>query len=376
MKKNQSSVFQNKFELVFCIFMLLFLAPHFIKAQDKIHKTDNTVIEAKVIEITDVEIKYKIFSNQSGPTYTIGIPEVSMIVYENGEKEVYNEPKVKPTTAVTNNPVTTETKPTSSTNNDTKKSEPQSFDKGLYLNIGPGFGINAASQSFDNNVTNNNSSADYEDVHGSLGKGMNLGIGLGLMIHKNIAIELGLNYLKGTNIKTTNTDNSSSPFVVKTNTRKASMLRIVPAVVFTVGEGNLKPYARVGFIVGVAGKMISDYTETGSGEIDKTTKFSGRIALGYATALGIKYGSGKVSYFGELGMINQSWAPAKSEITALTKNGTDQLANLTTSEIETEYIGSYSSSTLATDENAPAQKVKKYFPMSSFGINVGIRISF
>lgn len=375
MKKNPSSVFQNKVEIVFCIFMLLFLTPHFINAQDKIHKTDNTVIEAKVVEITDVEIKYKNFNNQSGPTYTISIPEVLMIVYENGEKEIYNEPKVKQTTTVTTTPVATETKPINSTNNDNKKSETQSFDKGLYLNIGPGFGINAASQSFDNNITYSNTSADFEEVHGSLGKGMNLGIGFGFMIHKNIALELGLNYLKGTNIKTTNTDNSNSPSIEKTNTRRVSMLRILPAVVFKVGEGNLQPYARIGFIMGVGGKMISDYTETGSGEVDKTTEVTGRIALGYASALGLKYGSGKISFFGELGMINQSWAPAKSVITEFTKSGTDQLPTMTTSEIEAEYIDSYTSS-MTTDENAPAQKVKKYFPMSSFGINIGIRISF
>jgi len=61
-----------------------------VNAQDKIHKVDNSIIEAKVIEISKTEIKYKKFSNQNGPTYTISKAEVETIVYENGEKETFN----------------------------------------------------------------------------------------------------------------------------------------------------------------------------------------------------------------------------------------------------------------------------------------------
>ncbi len=61
-------------------------------AQDKIQKTDKTVIEAKVVEIGATDIKYKKFSNPDGPTYIIPRKDVSVIVYENGEKEVYNQP--------------------------------------------------------------------------------------------------------------------------------------------------------------------------------------------------------------------------------------------------------------------------------------------
>lgn len=67
------------------------LAPFVSSAQDKIYKTDKTVIEAKVTEINTVEIKYKKFSNLNGPAYIIPIKEVSAIEYENGEKETYNQ---------------------------------------------------------------------------------------------------------------------------------------------------------------------------------------------------------------------------------------------------------------------------------------------
>lgn len=56
-------------------------------AQDIIVKKDGTTIMSKVLEIGTSEIKYKKFSNQEGPTYTIANSDVIAINYENGEKE-------------------------------------------------------------------------------------------------------------------------------------------------------------------------------------------------------------------------------------------------------------------------------------------------
>jgi len=61
-------------------------------SQEAIIKKDGSEIKAKVIEITDQQIKYKDFDFQSGPTRNINISEVFMIIYENGQKEVFNKP--------------------------------------------------------------------------------------------------------------------------------------------------------------------------------------------------------------------------------------------------------------------------------------------
>ena len=50
-------------------------------------KKDGSTILSKVIEIGTSEVKYKKFSNQNGPTYTILKEEIQAINYENGEKE-------------------------------------------------------------------------------------------------------------------------------------------------------------------------------------------------------------------------------------------------------------------------------------------------
>ncbi|MBQ9671270.1 MAG: hypothetical protein IJV34_00270 [Prevotella sp.] len=63
-------------------------------AQDVIVKHDGSTILSKVTEIGVTEVKYKKFSNQNGPTYSILKSDILSINYENGEKETFaNSPK-------------------------------------------------------------------------------------------------------------------------------------------------------------------------------------------------------------------------------------------------------------------------------------------
>ncbi len=60
-------------------------------SQDVILKKDNTTVLSKVLEITSTEIKYKKWSNQDGPTYSINRSEVTRINYQNGEVDQFTE---------------------------------------------------------------------------------------------------------------------------------------------------------------------------------------------------------------------------------------------------------------------------------------------
>ena len=59
-------------------------------AQDIIVKKDGSTVLSKVMEIGSTEIKYKKWSNQDGPLYTIAVSELLSINYENGEKETFD----------------------------------------------------------------------------------------------------------------------------------------------------------------------------------------------------------------------------------------------------------------------------------------------
>lgn len=63
-------------------------------AQDVIVKKDNSTVLCKVLEIADSAIKYKKWSNQDGPTYTIYTDDIVRINYENGDVDNFNEQTV------------------------------------------------------------------------------------------------------------------------------------------------------------------------------------------------------------------------------------------------------------------------------------------
>jgi tetratricopeptide (TPR) repeat protein len=88
-KQKPSACWLNAFFFVCTGIFMLFSFVSF--SQDKIYKTDGTIVEAKIQEVGEAEIKFKKFSNQNGPMYSVKKEFVKMIVYENGEKEVYNQ---------------------------------------------------------------------------------------------------------------------------------------------------------------------------------------------------------------------------------------------------------------------------------------------
>lgn len=59
-------------------------------AQDKITLLNGTEIISKLNEISDTEIKYKLFDNQNGPDRVLLKKDIFSIKYENGKIEVFN----------------------------------------------------------------------------------------------------------------------------------------------------------------------------------------------------------------------------------------------------------------------------------------------
>jgi hypothetical protein len=73
-------------------FMLFFLSTlNFVLGQDQLFKKDNSKQEVKILEVTPTEVKYKLFSNQEGPTYVINKKDVALIIYKNGDHEAFKD---------------------------------------------------------------------------------------------------------------------------------------------------------------------------------------------------------------------------------------------------------------------------------------------
>ncbi len=56
-------------------------------AQDLIVKTDSAKIEARILEISPSDVRYKRFSNPDGPTYVLPVQQIAYLRYANGEVE-------------------------------------------------------------------------------------------------------------------------------------------------------------------------------------------------------------------------------------------------------------------------------------------------
>ena len=77
---------------LFSIFTALFLLAgvSFVAAQDLIIMRNGNMIEARVMEISPTEIRYKHFDNLDGPTIVIPVANILSIRYENGNSQIFN----------------------------------------------------------------------------------------------------------------------------------------------------------------------------------------------------------------------------------------------------------------------------------------------
>lgn len=72
------------------LLLIMLLCSSTVFAQDVIVKKDGSTILSKVLEVNQDEIKYKIFSNLDGPTYTIRRVLVQAINYQNGMRDTFS----------------------------------------------------------------------------------------------------------------------------------------------------------------------------------------------------------------------------------------------------------------------------------------------
>lgn len=78
------------FSKAFCCLVTIFVTS-LAFSQDIIVTTDAQKIEAKILEVSKHEIKYKEKDNLNGPTFVLETNEISSILYSNGKVVLYNQ---------------------------------------------------------------------------------------------------------------------------------------------------------------------------------------------------------------------------------------------------------------------------------------------
>lgn len=273
------------------------------------------------------------------------------------------------------------------------------FAQGVYFNVNAGYGFGMSSQNLLNNSTfttiednsgsgihENSSSGTIENVKVSLGEGINFGGTFGFMFSENIGAELGISYLLGaksegkqevTHILIDWVGDITTTTKTYTTKLSSKMLRFNPSVVIASGLNSINPYAKFGVIIGM-GSYIDEFEHIdsdGNKTIEKW-KYFGGVALGLTAGIGANFNlNDNMSLFGEINLVNLSYAPTKGELTEATNNGIDMLPDLSTSEKEKEFVDSDSfDSHNPPSDSEPIKVLKQKFPYGSLGINFGLRV--
>ena len=81
------------------LILVAMMLPLTALGQDVIVKKDGSTILSKVLEVNIDNVKYKKFSNQNGPTYTINKADLLSKNYENGDKDKFDDYKTPQATS-------------------------------------------------------------------------------------------------------------------------------------------------------------------------------------------------------------------------------------------------------------------------------------
>jgi hypothetical protein len=219
-------------------------------------------------------------------------------------------------------------------------------------------------------------------VDGSFGSGTQLEIGYEYPFSEIISCQLDALFLFGDDVKgnlqVSNINNGGSISTQNQSTR-ARFFEISPLIKFNiVGNRSLTPYIAIGPNVGFGTINNTSISNTSSivGDIESQRVYTGPISIGSKAAIGIRWTKGLICFYGQLTLINLSFAPSHSEITKYIVGGVDQLNTLPIRSKQTIYSESVTFVTPnpIPNNSQPREAMKFYFPLSSVSFNVGFII--
>lgn len=253
-----------------------------------------------------------------------------------------------------------------------------------------------------------------ETITGSFGQGWRVGVAGGYAFSKYISLELSVNYFQSEEKRMTRQymlDFNRTATALNLEAKgKVNAFDIAPSVVFWLGnEGAFKPYARIGAIVPVHGRLkitttildkygLTRAEQNASGPVtinninlEQKDEIHPRATVGFTGALGFKTAlSERVSFFAEVEYRNISVSSKEKEVTeysgtatatstAGSQNITLSLANLTYAERHTKYEDTIGLNSNVEDEDgtfadpdSESNDLRSYINIGGLGLNVGV----
>lgn len=218
----------------------------------------------------------------------------------------------------------------------------------------------------------------FERTTNSLGRGLSMDASVGMELAPHVYGEVGLGYLYGLPFEGKQVTVFGSTTETTTSNLRGQMLRLTPALVITAGTGSLKPYARVGVVLGIPSAVETIETSTSNNQSSEEVAFTGGPELGLTGAAGVEVpvGTGLALAF-ELNYLAMAFSPSNAKLTKSTKNGVDKLPTMTTREKEIEFVDKRTVVFGETpSEGSPTQAASTTVPFSNFGAAVSLVYKF
>lgn len=198
------------------------------------------------------------------------------------------------------------------------------FAQGFYANIEFGYGVGTSKHSTLSNYTEtDDGNFTIERVAFSLGEGVTYGITTGYMINKNLGFQFTVSRLD--NIKNISSTYVTLSFPTLSNQAnynainiRGEMIRLIPSIILTTEAGKIKPYAKLGLVIGFGNVLIDidGFDKYGTYTINQTVKANGGVAVGLNTGLGITFSIVKnLTLLSEINLISLDYTPTNNNTT-------------------------------------------------------------
>lgn len=254
----------------------------------------------------------------------------------------------------------------------------KSVESKIYICLNSGYNFKAGSDSnnFENEVRNNAGTDDVSSQAVSFGQGLGFGLSVGYNFNKKIGVELGVNYTKGNEFKTGDTDLN---VYFEGSVFNSKMIQFKPTLNLSGGFDKINPYAKFGFILGIGSVTELKSEETNvDDKILTTFLYNGSLSKGFTASLGSTFEiANNLFVFGEINYNYLVFSPDFGTVTESSINGSDNLQTLTIYDKSIEYKETVLFSEAAlSNTNVKAQGLKKFYNFSSLALNLGIRYGF
>lgn len=271
------------------------------------------------------------------------------------------------------------------------------FSQSFYVRLQSGYGISIAAQNLTDYtyVSSQSNGKITRDIKSySLGKGLYLGGSFGYVISRNIDLNLDLQYLSGSSSSYSTGNyhysNTSTENIYRYDFSGNAFL-IIPSILLKTDLDFVKPYLKVGPILGFAGitnresfsfsdqsGLEPDLRNRNKSIIEYELLFNGGMALGFNAVFGVSREIIKnTEIFLEINSKTMSYAPTKGEVKKYTIDGKDNLSELSTSNRQIVFSETVVDElNVPADPNKPSTELRNSYPFSSLIFSLGLSYNF